>query len=195
MSEILFIRHAETDMAGTFCGHSNPPLNMHGRTQLSKLLNTLSAESIEEVYASDLLRAQETGEAIAKDRAVECHLRSALREINFGQWEGLTWNEIEQTHSAYAQRWVAEYPDLPAPNGESFSNFERRVLSEVKLLSMKAMNGSIAVVTHGGVLRTVMCRLCGHSEEEAWKSATPYCSIVRYKIPRSLLVQAAEVRS
>jgi len=39
MSEILFIRHAETDMAGTFCGHSNPPLNMRGRNQLSELLS------------------------------------------------------------------------------------------------------------------------------------------------------------
>jgi broad specificity phosphatase PhoE len=87
MSEILFIRHAETDMAGTFCGHSNPPLNMRGRNQLSELLSALNSESIDEIYASDLLRARETGETIAEARAIKCHLRPTLREINFGQWE------------------------------------------------------------------------------------------------------------
>jgi broad specificity phosphatase PhoE len=183
MSDLLFIRHAETDMAGTFCGHSNPPLNMRGRTQISGLLRTLNAESIDEVYASDLLRAQETGEAIAEARAIKCYLRPALREINFGQWEGLTWKEIEQRHSAHAQRWVDEYPRLQAPDGESIVDFERRVLAEVNLLTMKAKKNDIAVVTHGGVLRIVMCRLCGCSEEEAWERTQSYCSIYRFRIP------------
>jgi alpha-ribazole phosphatase len=195
MSEIFLIRHAETDMAGTFCGHSNPSLNMRGRAQLSKLLHTLGTESIDEVYASDLLRARETGEAIARDRGIACHLRPALREIHFGRWEGLTWKEIDQRHSAYAQRWIAEYPDLSAPDGESISNFERRVLAEMKLLMMKAKEGGIAVVTHGGVQRTVLRRLCGCSEEEAWEQTRLYCSIVRYKIPVSAFLSSVEVRS
>jgi alpha-ribazole phosphatase len=194
MSEILFIRHAETDMAGTFCGHSDPPLNMRGRTQLSKLLRALSTESINEVYASDLLRTRETAEAIAADRAIEYHLRPGLREISFGQWEGLNWREVEQRHTAYAQRWIAEYPDLPAPDGESISDFERRVLAEVNLLIVKADTNDIAVVTHAGVLRTVLCRLHGCLEEEAWELTRAYCSIVRYKIPVSPFAEPVEVR-
>jgi broad specificity phosphatase PhoE len=181
MSEILFIRHAETDMAGTFCGHSNPPLNMRGRNQLSELLSALNSESIDEIYASDLLRARETGETIAEVRAIKCHLRPSLREINFGQWEGLRWKEIEQRHGAHAQRWLAEYPNLAAPDGESVDDFERRVLVEVSSLTMRAKERGVAVVTHGGVLRTVMCRLCGLSEEEALELTRSYCSIFRYK--------------
>jgi alpha-ribazole phosphatase len=195
MSKILFIRHAETDMAGTFCGHSNPPLNMRGRAQLSELLRTLNAEPIVEVYTSDLLRAQETADVIAENRAIKCHLRPALREINFGQWEGLTWREIEQGHSVYAQRWVAEYPELSAPDGESVSEFERRILAEVNLLTMKAKKGCIAVVTHGGVLRTILCRLLGRSEENAWELASSYCSIIRYEIPVSPSAPPIEVTS
>src|ERR1700722_18521894 len=131
MSEILFIRHAETDMAGTFCGHSNPGLNTRGRAQLSELIRTLKIEGIGEIYSSDLLRAQETAQEIAKSFRIKCHLRPALREINFGRWEGLTWKEIEQSDLDYAQRWVAEYPNLPAPDGEYLGDFERRVLDEV----------------------------------------------------------------
>jgi alpha-ribazole phosphatase len=193
MSEIFFIRHAETDMAGTFCGHSNPLLNMRGRDHLSELLRTLKSESISEVYTSDLLRAQETGKAIAEVRAIECHLRPALREIDFGQWEGLTWKEIEQRYGSYTQRWVAEYPNLPAPDGESIGDFERRVLAEVKSLMMQVRKRNIAVVTHAGVLRTVLCRLCGCSEEEARKQTSSYGSIFRYKVSSS--TQSIEVRS
>jgi alpha-ribazole phosphatase len=196
MSEILFIRHAETDMTGTFCGHSNPPLNTRGRSQLSEILHTIRSESICEVYASDLLRTRQTGDAIAAGRAIECQLRPALREINFGQWEGLTWKEITQRNSAHAQRWLADYPSLPAPGGERICDFERRVLVEVKSLAMRATGESVvAVVTHGGVLRTILCRLCGYSEAEAWERTKAYCSIFRYKISTSLLMQSMEVGS
>src|SRR5882757_7434908 len=132
MSDLLFIRHAETDMAGTFCGHSDPELNERGRIQLSKLINRLRMENIGVVYTSDLRRAHTTGTAIAEAFNVDCHVRPALREINFGQWEGITWEEIERRDDVYARRWIAEYPRLPAPNGETFQNFERRVLGEVK---------------------------------------------------------------
>jgi alpha-ribazole phosphatase len=185
MSEILFIRHAETDMAGTFCGHSNPSLNARGRAQLSELMITLNTEDIGEIYASDLLRAQETGQEIARCFAIECHLRPPLREIDFGQWEGLTWEEIEQSDLVYAQRWVAEYPNLSAPGGERFDDFERRVLNEIEALAIKTKGHGVAVVTHAGVLRTVLCRLLKCSEEEAWRQTRSYCSIVRYKVPAS----------
>ena len=65
-------------------------------------------------------------------------MRPALREIGFGQWEGLTWKEIERRDDAYARRWITEYPRLPAPDGENFRDFERRVLDEVKFMFMEA---------------------------------------------------------
>jgi broad specificity phosphatase PhoE len=197
MSEILFIRHAETDMAGTFCGHSDPELNVRGRLQLGELINRLRAENIGVVYTSDLQRAQTTGKVIAEALTVDCNVRSALREINFGQWEGLTWKEIEQRDEPYARRWITEYPRLSAPGGESFNDFERRVLEEVRFLSMKATTDGrhIAVVTHAGVLRTVLCALHGCSEGYAWEQTGSYCSIVRHPIVALSSVQTAEAGS
>jgi broad specificity phosphatase PhoE len=197
MSELLFIRHAETDMAGTFCGHSDPELNARGRIQLGELINTLRMEEIGLVYASDLRRAHTTGMAIAEAFGVACRVRSALREIDFGQWEGITWEEIERRNSAYAGRWIAEYPRLPAPDGESFHAFERRVLDEVKFLTLEAEAADchIAVVTHAGVLRTVLCALHGCSEDHAWEQTRSYCSVVRYTSAAYGSVQSAEARS
>jgi broad specificity phosphatase PhoE len=181
MRELLLIRHAETDMVGTFCGHSDPELNARGRVQLSELINRLRMEEIGLVYTSDLRRAHTTGTGIAEAFNVDCHVRSTLREINFGRWEGITWEEIGQRDDVYARRWIAEYPRLPAPEGEGFRDFERRVLDEVKFLSLEAeaAEGRIAVVTHSGVLRTVLCALLGCSEDSAWEQTRSYCSMVR----------------
>ncbi len=131
MSTTWFIRHAETEMAGRFCGHSDPDLNAKGRAQLTALADLLSAESIESVYCSDLRRARSTAQAIASTRNIPLTLRPALREIDFGQWEGLSWEQVEQMDPEHAQKWMDAFPNLPAPAGESFQAFEGRILEEV----------------------------------------------------------------
>jgi alpha-ribazole phosphatase/probable phosphoglycerate mutase len=180
MSRAFFIRHAETEMAGRFCGHSDPELNAQGRTQLASLADQLSAEPIDTVYSSDLRRASATAQAIASVREIPQVIRPALREIDFGQWEGLSWEQIEQMDPEYARTWIARYPHLPAPSGETFQAFEARVLREVNHL-LDGNRGPIAVVTHGGVLRVVLRHLCGCSDEEAWQQTQAYCSIVSYE--------------
>jgi alpha-ribazole phosphatase len=180
MSRVLFIRHAETEMAGRFCGHSDPDLNAQGRMQLTSLAHGLSGEPLDIVYSSDLRRASATARAIAAVREIPQVVRPALREIDFGQWEGMSWEQIEQMDPAYARKWMGRYPHLPAPSGESFQAFEARVLEEVKFL-LDGNRGPIAVVTHGGVLRVVLRHLCGQSDEEAWQQTRAYCCIVRYE--------------
>jgi alpha-ribazole phosphatase len=193
MSEILFIRHAETNMAGSFCGHSDPELNERGHVQVGELIARLCDDDIDAVYTSDLRRAQATARAIAKYFAVRCHVRPALREINFGEWEGRTWSEIEQHDEEYARRWVAEYPHLSARGGEDIREFERRVLDEVAFLSAQARGRTIAVVTHAGPIRTVLCKLKACLVEDAWEQTKSYCSIVRFSVAAPLSKQLTEV--
>ena len=180
MSQVLFIRHAETEMAGRYCGHSDPDLSPQGRAQVIRLSQLLAEEMLDTVYSSDLRRAASTAEAIAAGRNIPQVLRPALREIRFGDWEGLTWEEVEQSDPDYAQKWVKSYPNLPAPSGESFEDFERRVLTEVNHLLDRSA-GPIAVVTHGGVLRVVLRHLCGYSDSRAWQETQHYCCVVRYE--------------
>ena len=104
-------------MAGRFCGHSDPDLNAQGRTQLTALADLLSAETIERVYCSDLRRARSTAQAIAATRDIPLTLRPALREIDFGQWEGLSWEQVEQMDPEHARKWMDAFPNLPAPCG------------------------------------------------------------------------------
>ena len=180
MSRVLFIRHAETELAGRYCGHSNPDLNAQGRAQLTRLVRQLSDETFDHIYSSDLVRATRTAHAIAAGRDLPTQLRPALREINFGAWEGMSWEEIERLDPEYAQQWIIEYPKLPAPLGETFQAFEQRVLDEVNALVDRS-RGPIVVVTHAGVLRVVLRHLCGYSEPEAWQQTKQYCCVVPYE--------------
>ncbi len=180
MNRVLFIRHAETEMAGRFCGHSDPELNAAGRAQLGPLVEMLSGQAIDRVYSSDLVRARSTAQAIAGPRGIPLEVRPALRECCFGAWEGLDWDQIEELDPEYARRWMEAYPRLPAPLGESFEAFEARVLEEVKQI-LDADHDPIAVVTHAGVLRVVLKRLCGCSEQEAWQQTQSYCCVVHYE--------------
>ena len=106
----------------------------------------------------------------------------ALREIGFGEWEALSWSEIESRNRDYARLWSDSYPDLPAPGGESFEAFQFRVLSKVNhLLEMTSLR-SAAVVTHAGVMRVVLRSLYGLDERRAWEQTRDYCGFFRYQL-------------
>jgi alpha-ribazole phosphatase len=180
MSAVLFIRHGQTDMAGRFCGHADPGLNAVGQAQAVALAEALASEPIERIYASDLSRARETAETLARGRTLAIEQRDALREIGFGQWEGRRWEEIEALDPEYATRWLSRFPHLPAPHGEPLAAFTARVLKGVKTI-LDESRGLTAVVTHAGVLRIVLTHFLDRSNEEAWAQTQPYCSIIRYQ--------------
>jgi broad specificity phosphatase PhoE len=178
---LLFIRHAETDLAGRFCGHSDPLVNERGHRQIEELIETLKTESIDAIYSSDLSRAMTTADAIGKVFGLSPIKVPELREISFGEWEGLSWQEIESRDQVYARRWSEAYPNLPAPGGEAFEAFQSRVLSKVKHLLAIRSQRCAAVVTHAGVMRVVLRSLCGLEEQEAWERTKAYCGIFRYQ--------------
>ena len=186
MDSLLFIRHAETDLAGRFCGHSDPPVNERGFRQIEELLETLRTESIDAVYASNLSRSVATANAIGRVFELSPIMVPELREIGFGKWEGLSWPEIESRDRDYARRWSEAYPNLPAPGGETFEAFQSRVLRQVEHFLAMAPQRCAAVITHAGVMRVVLRSLCGLNEQEAWERTKAYCGFFRYQSGRLL---------
>jgi broad specificity phosphatase PhoE len=165
-------------MAGRFCGHYDPELNERGRQQLAGLVNRLSQHPVRRVYTSDLRRARQTAEAIANHFGAGLHVRPELREIDFGLWEGLSWNEIEVRDAMAAKNWAENYPNSTAPAGESFEQFQQRVRREIAFLLGEVKEAAVAVVTHAGFTRAVLTSLCGVSEREAWNRTEDYGSVV-----------------
>ena len=162
-------------MAGRFCGHTDPALNERGCEGAEALAARLRERPVEVVYSSDLRRAAMTAEAVVSGRAVEVELRAGLREIFFGEWEGLRWREIEDRDGAYAEAWAREFPAWPAPGGETYAEFCARVMRELGEVQAMARGRHALVVTHGGVLRTVLQLMCGADEATAWRRTEAYC--------------------
>jgi alpha-ribazole phosphatase/probable phosphoglycerate mutase len=165
-------------MAGRFCGHSDPDLNDLGRRQLAEVVNRLAEYPIQRIYSSDLRRARQTAEAIASRYGIGVEVRPGLREIHFGDWEGLSWSKIEARDAALAKRWAERCPDVTPPGGESLPQFERRVRAESESLFAAAAERPIAVVSHAGFIRLLLTIFYGVPDEEAWKLTSEYGSVV-----------------
>ncbi|HTD96640.1 MAG TPA: histidine phosphatase family protein [Edaphobacter sp.] len=180
---LLLIRHAETDLAGSFCGSSNPAVNAAGERQIATLLETLHTmpcEPLDIVYSSDLQRALTTAQRVADCFSAQLCILPDLREIHLGEWEALTWQQIEQRDPIYAQQWLNVYPTRPAPGGEPVDRFEARVLSTFDTLT--SCNERAAIVTHAGVLRVILTRRSMMNDEEAWHQTSAYCSVFHYPL-------------
>jgi alpha-ribazole phosphatase/probable phosphoglycerate mutase len=153
---VILVRHAHTGMAGRFCGQSDPPLDEIGREQLTELANKLERYPITRIFSSDLLRARQTAEPIARRLNLDVRVLSSLREIGFGRWEGMDWAAIAKQDSVYAQRWADSFPALPAPEGEEFEDFRRRIRDAMDVIADQTGEGCTVVITHGGVIRTFL---------------------------------------
>jgi broad specificity phosphatase PhoE len=177
MTRLIFVRHAETDMAGKLCGHSNPGLNPCGRDQLVSLTEQLERKELRKIFSSDLARARQTADAIAAHFGLEVHERPGMREIYFGEWEGLSWTEIESRDPEKAKRWLREYPYMPAPRGETWMNFQFRVFEEVEFLRHEAMQQPTIAVTHAGFLRVALPIFFQTSEAEILEGTKRYGAV------------------
>jgi broad specificity phosphatase PhoE len=178
-STLLFLRHAETDLAGTFCGATDPPLNDRGIAQLPALLRSVADLRFDAIYSSDLQRARQTAEALANAHATPIHPRPALRQIDFGDWETLTWQQIESADPAFATRWVAEFPNLTPPNGEPIALFRHRVVEEINFIRQQTDAKTVAIVTHSTVLRVLLEEFGHFAPHHAWERTRDYTCTLR----------------
>ncbi len=178
MNTIVLIRHGETDMAGRFCGHSDPDLNSAGERQVIRLADETALLGIERIYSSDLRRASRTASVIAQRIGVDAGYLPALREIHFGFWEGLSWQEIEDRFPNEADGWLREFPQQRAPGGESYADFTARIDAVLLPLLETALETTTAIVTHRGVMHYALLRFFEFSDAEAWTRTASYCATV-----------------
>lgn len=178
MNRVLLIRHTATASAGRLCGYSDPDLNAEGEAQLLGVVERLQDVEIGRICSSDLRRAIRVAEAIARPRGLTVQARSALREIGFGAWEDMEWNQVQTQFPHEAERWLSEFPREAAPGGESHSAFESRVMLVFLEILRDSADKTIAVVTHRGVMQCILRNVFAFTEQEAWRHTADYGSIL-----------------
>jgi broad specificity phosphatase PhoE len=146
VATIVLVRHGETDWntERRYQGHLDPPLNAAGRAQSEALAEALVAEPIVAVYSSDLRRAHETAEIVARRLDLLVQVDPALREVDLGSWAGLTKDEVRE-----------RFGESGTHDGETRSEHSERVVGAIRRIAGGHPAARIVVVTHGGSIRAI----------------------------------------
>lgn len=151
------MRHGQTawNALRRFQGQTDIPLDDAGRAQARALAGHLRREEFFAAYASDLSRARETAETILAGRDVPLVLEPRLREMRFGDWEGLDWTQIRERYPQLPETGWSDPNGYTPAGGERFDEVHERVAQVLADLRERAEPGrKILVVTHAGVLHS-----------------------------------------
>lgn len=159
MKRILFVRHGQTGVQNRYLGRSDVGLNEAGRKQVAQLSHALAMKDVDAVFSSPMLRCRQTCEILLTARnAGKVYNDGRLIEIDFGRWEGKTFKEILPVDREMVDRWSQGGPSFQFPEGEKMADFYNRIDSFAAHLYSTA-GERFLVITHGGVIRHLICRL------------------------------------
>jgi len=166
VTTLLLARHGETDWNrdGRWQGHADPPLNALGRAQAEDLAGSVASRGVTALYASDLRRSSETARIVGAALGLPVTTDAELREIDVGEWSGLTTPEVArrfpdglQRHRAGGDGWV---------EGETHAAMQRRVVAAARRIAAWHDGETVLCVTHGGAIRALLADAEGISLTE-----------------------------
>jgi broad specificity phosphatase PhoE len=192
-ARLVLVRHGQSTWngLGKIQGQLDPPLSERGREQAQKLAERLGAHRWTAFYTSDLARARQTAEPICERLGREPVPVAQLREIDLGEWEGLTRHELEARYPKLWSRWLEEPSWDLVPGGEGARRFERRVGAALDRLLEAHPTGDTLVVTHGGVIQVALGRAVGRRSAGIFPFRISNASITTLEHgPRRLLVSS-----
>lgn len=162
---ILFARHGETDwnIAKRVQGTTDIPLNENGRKQTELLCENLEKEHVNlcRIYSSRQIRALTTAEIVGSRFHVPVKTVSGLEEMNFGLFEGHTWDEIEALYPDELKKWQSDKRYNRTPDGESYQDLLERLFLALDRIVEEAKEdidsgGDILILTHGAVIMSLL---------------------------------------
>lgn len=159
---IFLSRHGQTDwnVKGLFQGVTDVPLNETGLGQARELAESMVGSSVKRVFTSELSRANVTGQTVADKLGVPCEKISGVQEIGLGEWQGYTWEEIQQKWPEDAYRWTQEPLTFCPKGGETYQHLIDRFVAAIHKI-LRENDEDVMVVSHGGCLYTIFCVMDG----------------------------------
>ncbi|WP_321473136.1 alpha-ribazole phosphatase [uncultured Paludibaculum sp.] len=179
VTRLWLIRHGEPDaeVRGRCYGRLDFGLSADGRGQLQPVAKRLASESLSAIYTSPRKRTLESAEIVAAHHACGVRIENDLREIDFGDFEGLTYDDIAKRYPELYGQWMEHPTKVEFPNGESFSKTRARVTKAVAMLLDRHAGQSVALVTHGGVIRIVLAGALSVPSANIFRIAQRYAAV------------------
>lgn len=175
---IILVRHGETEAnhKGIYSGWTNYDLTTKGKKQAEKLGKILKNENIDDIFVSPLKRVKDTAQVIANELDKDINIIESLKELGFGIFEGKTNKELQTEYKEDYDKWVNDYINYKIPEGESLQELYDRVDEFLKTLTNT--DKTYLVVTHGGVIRTIITILLNMDLEKMWNFKTSPGSLI-----------------
>ena len=182
---LILVRHGETawNAEGRIQGMLDVPLNELGMQQARLVAAELARiVDVAEHVASDLVRTQETASPIAEATGFEPRFDARIRERNFGIWQGMTYEQWRIKDAEGMARYNAGDPDYGPEGGETAQQFLERCVNAITDLVMGAREKTLLLVTHGGVVSSMVRHSNGLSPQSARTWSVPNASISEWRV-------------
>lgn len=174
MIRLILIRHALTNdnKKGRLSGHINSCISEEGKLQINKITKYLSHENIDRIYTTPSSRTKDTIEKISRLKLIEIEEKENLREISFGDFEGITFEEIKVKYPKEFEKMIEEGNNYRYPSGESLIDSYKRVAKEIDNIILENDSHSdiktILICSHAGTIRNIITHLISGSYKYHW---------------------------
>jgi broad specificity phosphatase PhoE len=158
LTRLYLIRHGEVERAyhKVFGGRIDMELSPLGHEQVKALARFLRAAPPDVLYASPMRRVQQTLAPLAEQTGLTPILMEGLREVDFGAWTGLSWDEVLSKHGVTAFSWLNQLEDGTIERAETVRDFRKRVEVSLDQILAEAPGKIVAIICHGGVIRMLL---------------------------------------
>ncbi|MCT4604955.1 MAG: histidine phosphatase family protein [Marinisporobacter sp.] len=158
MTKLYLVRHGQTkwNIESRAQGSKNVELTDEGRNQAILLAERMKNYRIDAIYSSDLDRAYETAKILGNTLNIEVKKIDGLREMSFGEWEGLTNEEIQKDYKEHYTVWRNDPHKANIPGGEKLLDVQKRGLAAIYRIVKENKNKNIIVVSHGVTIKSII---------------------------------------
>lgn len=179
MTKLYLLRHGETEWnrQRRTQGSTDTDLSETGLYQAYRLSQRLSEEDITAIYSSDLKRAYATARILGKELNLPVKIQRALREMNFGHWEGMDIDSIKKQHSEVHRLWISSPKEAVISGAERLIDVQTRIVEAVNGIIRLHRGEKIAIVSHGITLKCLIFGLIGIDLSNMSKIRLGNCSI------------------
>jgi len=170
MVKLILVRHALTvdNQKSRLSGQIDSSISEEGREQIDKITNYLKDFDIDKIYTTTSSRTKDTVKKLSELKSIEIIEKESLKEISFGDFEGLTFDEIKDKYPKEFQDMIEKGYEYKYPNGESLIDSYNRVCIELDNIISNNDNRTILICSHGGTIRNIITYLISNSYKYHW---------------------------
>jgi ribonuclease H / adenosylcobalamin/alpha-ribazole phosphatase len=172
----MFVRHTEPEAraVGRCYGRLDVDLSEDGRRHARALGTALVGFGVQALYSSPLRRGRDTARLIGAQLELEPRVHAGLVEIDFGELEGRTYDEIAASEPALYRLWMERPTAVRFPGGESYAELRGRAADVLAEIRAEHVDSVVAVVAHGGVIRAMLAPALGLGDDELFAIPQDY---------------------